>query len=727
MAPILYPPSLLSADQVLQHAYDDPTQTLRTTATAVIIGQPIEVEIDMATDSIKLGDGTTLFTSTTVGPKTGLDVNLINPSLLISNFPSTVDTNYGVVGVNTIRTASQIGNATGAANFNAGLTTAQTLRVVLPTDQTAIPATQSGVWTTGRTWTLNSATDSVTITGTITTSPDVNIHDSAGNVLTSLAGSLNVNLTNSSIAVTQSTSPWVISGTISVSNLPTTVDTNYGIVGANTIRTASQIGNSTGAASFNSGVTTAQTLRVVLPTDQSSIPVTQSGTWTTGRTWTLNSGTDSVTVTGSVTTSPNVNIHDSSGNSLTSVAGSLNVNLTNASISVTQGTSPWVISGTISASNFPATVDTNYGVVGANTLRSAAQIGNATGAALFGAGTTTAQVLRVVLPTDQTSIPVAQSGAWSVSATQGTSPWITSVTNLPTTVDTNYGVVGTSTIRTAAQIGNATGAAAFNAGVTTAQVLRVVLPTDQTSIPVAQSGIWTVIANQGTSPWVVSGTITAAEDKNYGTVGANTLRTASQIGNATGAADFNAGTTSAQTLRVVLPTNQTSIPVTQSTSPWVTSVNNFPTTVDTNYGTVGASTIRTASEIGNATGAAAFNAGTTTAQVLRVVLPTDQTAIPISDNAGDYSSTATLTQVNRSNASTTLKAANSSRRGLVLYNNTGAVCYVSFAATSSTTAFTLAINNNETVSLDKTPIYTGIITGIWGSNGAGQMMVTELT
>ena len=56
---------------------------------------------------------------------------------------------------------------------------------------------------------------------------------------------------------------------------------------------------------------------------------------------------------------------------------------------------------------------------------------------------------------------------------------------------------------------------------------------------------------QGTSPWVVSGTVTAAEDKNYGVVGANTARSAAQIGNATGAADFNAGATGAQTLRTV--------------------------------------------------------------------------------------------------------------------------------------------------------------------------------
>jgi hypothetical protein len=40
-------------------------------------------------------------------------------------------------------------------------------------------------------------------------------------------------------------------------------------------------------------------------------------------------------------------------------------------------------------------------------------------------------------------------------------------------------------------------------------------------------------------------------DRGYGTVGSNTPRSASQVGNATGAADFNAGATGAQTLRTV--------------------------------------------------------------------------------------------------------------------------------------------------------------------------------
>lgn len=53
-----------------------------------------------------------------------------------------------------------------------------------------------------------------------------------------------------------------VDGTVAVSNLPATADTNYGAVGASTLRTAAQIGNATGAASFGAGSTSAQTLRV---------------------------------------------------------------------------------------------------------------------------------------------------------------------------------------------------------------------------------------------------------------------------------------------------------------------------------------------------------------------------------------------------------------------------------------------------------------------------------
>jgi hypothetical protein len=73
---------------------------------------------------------------------------------------------------------------------------------------------------------------------------------------TSAAGLL-VNVSNSTLAVTQS-GTW----TVGLSE-----DHNYGVVGANTLRTAAQIGNATGAADFDAGLSGAQTLRVTIATD----------------------------------------------------------------------------------------------------------------------------------------------------------------------------------------------------------------------------------------------------------------------------------------------------------------------------------------------------------------------------------------------------------------------------------------------------------------------------
>jgi hypothetical protein len=84
-----------------------------------------------------------------------------------SEFPATVDTNYGTVGASTIRTASQIGNATGAADFNAGATGAQTLRV---TANQGTPNTAGNAWPTYLTvgGTANSPTNPIFVTSSDT-------------------------------------------------------------------------------------------------------------------------------------------------------------------------------------------------------------------------------------------------------------------------------------------------------------------------------------------------------------------------------------------------------------------------------------------------------------------------------------------------------------------------------------------------------------------------------
>lgn len=105
--PLPYPKSSLDANQVLQFAFDENSGRLRTDSTFsgsisinltsttdnVAIGDSItgdklvvnadgsinvNVAVSHLNDSIRLGDGTSLLTSTLVSGKQGLDVNLIN-------------------------------------------------------------------------------------------------------------------------------------------------------------------------------------------------------------------------------------------------------------------------------------------------------------------------------------------------------------------------------------------------------------------------------------------------------------------------------------------------------------------------------------------------------------------------------------------------------------------------------------------------------------------------
>lgn len=96
---------------------------------------------------------------------------------------------------------------------------------------------------------------------------------------------------------------------------------------------------------------------------------------------------------------------------------------------------------TLSALN--AKVANNYGVA-TGAIRTASQVGNASGIANFGAGTTGAQTLRTT----------------------------SNVTRNGTELSYNNGVADANTLRTSAQIANSTGAADFNSGATTAQTLR---------------------------------------------------------------------------------------------------------------------------------------------------------------------------------------------------------------------------------------------------------------
>jgi len=67
----------LDGSQVLQHSFEESTGRIRVDTGATIIGGDLEVAIDHTEDSIRLGDGTSFFTSTSGGGKVGLDVNVL--------------------------------------------------------------------------------------------------------------------------------------------------------------------------------------------------------------------------------------------------------------------------------------------------------------------------------------------------------------------------------------------------------------------------------------------------------------------------------------------------------------------------------------------------------------------------------------------------------------------------------------------------------------------------
>lgn len=90
--------------------------------------------------------------------------------------------------------------------------------------------------------------------------------------------------------------------------------------------------------------------------------------------------------------------------------------------------------------------------------------------------------------------------------------------------------------------------------------------------------------------------------------------------------------------------------------------------------------------------------------------------------------TATLTNVSTSTASASLLASNTSRKGVVIYNDAAtAVLYIKFGATASATSFTYYLAAKETIELPGAGVlYTGAIDGILDA-GTGTARVTELS
>lgn len=95
-------------------------------------------------------------------------------------------------------------------------------------------------------------------------------------------------------------------------------------------------------------------------------------------------------------------------------------------------------------------------------------------------------------------------------------------------------------------------------------------------------------------------------------------------------------------------------------------------------------------------------------------------------SAPPTSATATLSSVASSATSVVLSAANASRKGWYVFNDSTAILYVAFAATASTSAYTVQLPTNTFYEMPPEPVYTGTISGIW-SVVNGNARITELS
>jgi hypothetical protein len=90
----------------------------------------------------------------------------------------------------------------------------------------------------------------------------------------------------------------------------------------------------------------------------------------------------------------------------------------------------------------------------------------------------------------------------------------------------------------------------------------------------------------------------------------------------------------------------------------------------------------------------------------------------------------TISSVNDAASSTTILAANANRTGASFFNDSTEICYLALSnTTASATAFTVKMDPGGYFELPvcQSGPYTGVVVGIWASNGSGAMRVTEYT
>jgi hypothetical protein len=144
-------------------------------------------------------------------------------------------------------------------------------------------------------------------------------------------------------------------------------------------------------------------------------------------------------------------------------------------------------------------------------------------------------------------------------------------------------------------------------------------------------------------------------------------------------------------------------------------------TVTANQGTAAATVGAWPIKVTDGTNTAAVKAASTAAVAADPAL-----VVALSPNDRSLvAAAATLTNVASSASSVSLLAANTARRGLIVYNDSNQSLYLKFGVTASTTSFTYLMTPKSTLEMIL-PIYQGAIDGIWAAAN-GSARITELT
>ena len=96
----------------------------------------------------------------------------------------------------------------------------------------------------------------------------------------------------------------------------------------------------------------------------------------------------------------------------------------------------------------------------------------------------------------------------------------------------------------------------------------------------------------------------------------------------------------------------------------------------------------------------------------------NQTTTVIANNA-------TLSNITSSTSSQLIFSSSVNRKGFIFYNDSTSNCYIAFASTASSSAFTILLNSGMTYQ-NEAIIYTGSISVVWATAN-GFLRVTELT